>query len=327
MPLGPAHRLARLNYVPRVLAFAYTFLVLGVMAAENRSSGWVLVFGALQFLVYPHLAYLHARIAPDSKRAELNNLLADALMLGAWVAQVKFALWPACSLLAAVCLNNAANGGFEKLVRAAGFFVLGAVLWGAVTGYQFDPNTGPLVSFLSGVGLVLYTSYTGQILFDQNARLMRTRDALRKSEEQFRFIAEHAGDLVAVLDRSGLFRYASASHARHLDPDAYAPGRRWLDLVHPEDRGAANHYLDLVAASGAGTRERAQLRMLTRSGAWRVMECQGNAVWDERQGAQMVVLVLRDIEARVRADIEQQLATAAPDSSAGSSLIGTAHTG
>jgi hypothetical protein len=60
--------------------------------------------------------------------------------------------------------------------------------------------------------------------------------------------------------------------------------------------------------------------MLTRSGAWHVMECQGNAVWDERQGAQLVVLILRDIEARVRSDVELQLAAGMQASSEGSPL-------
>jgi PAS domain S-box-containing protein len=307
MPLGlpKAHRIARVNYMPRALAFGYTFLALWALVAERGGGRWTLVFAALQFLVYPHLAYLHACIARDSKRAELHNLLADALMLGVWAAQMKFALWPTCGILAAVCLNSASNGGLGKLARAVGLFALGAVLWGAFTGYRFDPGTGPLVSLMSAIGIVLYTSYIGEILFDQNTRLVRTRDALRKSEEQFRFIAEHAGDMVAVLNREGLIRYASASHARYFRPDSYAPGKPWVALVHPEDRDQARQFLDLSAY--ADIRERAPLRMLTASGAYPVMECQRNTVWDGARKVQMVVLILRDVEARVRNDVELQL--------------------
>lgn len=312
MPLGlpTAHRLARLNYAPRALAFAYTFLALWALVAERGGGHWTLFFGALQFFVYPHLAYLHACIARDSKRAELHNLLADAFMLGAWAAQMQFALWPTCAILAAVCLNSTSNGGLGKLARAVGLFALGAALWGAFTGYRFDPGTGPLVSLLSAVGIVMYTSYIGEILFDQNTRLVRTRDALRKSEAQFRFIAEHAGDMVAVLDPEGLIRYASASHARYFRPDSYEPGKPWLELVHPEDRDQARQFLDL--SPYADTRERAPLRMLTASGACPVMECQRNTVWDDTQKVQMVVLILRDVEARVRTDVELQLSSGSP---------------
>ena len=305
--LNRAHRIARINYAPRTLAFGYAYVALWALVAERGGSAWVLFFGALQFLVYPHLAYLHARVVADSKRAEFRNLLADALLLGVWAAQMQFALWPTCGLLAAVCLNSASNGGLGKLARAVGLFALGAALWGAITGYRFDPGTGPLVSVLSAVGIVLYTSFIGEILFDQNTRLVRTRDALRKSEEQFRFIAERAGDMVAVLDPDGLIRYASASHARYFRPDSYAPGKPWLELVHPEDRDQARQFLDLFVY--ADTRERAPLRMLTASGACPVMECQRNTVWDDSRNVQMVVLILRDVEARVRTDVEQQLAT------------------
>ena len=305
MQLAQPHRIARINYAPRALAFGYTYVILWALAAERGGSAWVLFFGALQFLVYPHLAYLHTRIVADSKRAELNNLLADSLMLGAWVAQMHYALWPAFGMLAAVSLNGAASGGFRRLSRAAGLFALGAMGWGAFSGYRFHPDTGPVVSVLSGVGIVGYISFIGQLLFDQNTRLVRTRNALRKSEEQFRFIAEHAGDLVVVLDPLRLIRYASASHARYFKPDSYDPGKLWLDLVHPEDRDRAREILDLFAT--ASTRERLHLRMLAASGACPVMECQGNTVWDDTRNVQMVVLILRDVEARVRTDVERQL--------------------
>src|SRR5262249_50091266 len=153
LALAPAHRLARINYAPRALAFAYTFLVLEALMLERGSSGWMLAFGALQFLVYPHLAYLHARLVPDSKRAEFNNLAFDAFALGVWTAQVDFALWWSAGLLAAISLNSAANGGLRYLGLGWGVFGAGAALWGAARGYTFVPATGPLVTGLCLAGL------------------------------------------------------------------------------------------------------------------------------------------------------------------------------
>src|SRR5690606_40563008 len=45
---------------------------------------WVLL--ALQFLVYPQLVYLRARRAPRPGKAEIDNLIVDSLLFGAWVA-------------------------------------------------------------------------------------------------------------------------------------------------------------------------------------------------------------------------------------------------
>ena len=294
--LPPAHRLARINYPPRALAFAFSLLVLEALMIERGIRGWVLFFGVLQFLVYPHLAYLYARIANDSKRAELNNLLADSVMLGAWAAQMHFALWPSCALLASICLNNAANGGLKRFAYGAAAFGGGAIAWGAVLGYRFEPETGPLVSGLCLAGIVVYSSWTGIILHQQNRRILRAREALRSSEEQFRFIAEHAGDFVAVLDADGCFRYASASHLEHFPAESVVEGGDWLALVHPDDRERARDFLRYMTTSRSS--ERVELRMVAAKGPSRVLECEGNPVRDHRGNAEMVILVCRDITAR-----------------------------
>ena len=294
--LPPAHRLARINYPPRALAFAFSLLVVEALMIERGIRGWVLFFGVLQFLVYPHLAYLYARIANDSKRAELNNLLADSAMLGAWAAQMHFALWPSGALLAAICLNNAANGGLKRFAYGAAAFGGGAIAWGAVLGYRFEPETGPLVSGLCLAGIVLYSSWIGIILHEQNMRILRGREALRSSEEQFRFIAEHAGDFVAVLDADGCFRYASASHLEHFPAESVVEGGDWLALVHPDDRERARDFLRYMTMSRLS--ERAELRTIAAKGPSRVLECEGNPVRDHRGSAEMVILVCRDITAR-----------------------------
>jgi PAS domain S-box-containing protein len=311
LALPAAHRLARVNYAPRALAFAYSFLVLEALMLERGFSGWVLFFGALQFVVYPHLAYLYARVARDSKQAELNSLLLDALMLGLWAAQMQYALWWSGGLLAAVSLNNAANGGLRRLGLGMLVFAAGALLWGAARGFEFAPATGSLVSTLCLAGIIVYVSWVGLIIHEQNRRLVRVRDALHSSEEQFRFIAEHAGDLVAVLDPKGRFRYVSASHAQYFDPALAVPGQDWLKLVHADDRERARNFVQYMLLSQSP--ERMSLRMLPLQGPSRIVECEGNPVVNHREGASMIILVMRDITARVRAEIDLRLAAHAFD--------------
>jgi len=311
LDLPPAHRLARLNYVPRALSFAYSFLVLEALMFERGFDGWVLLAGTLQFLFYPHLAFLHARIASYSKRAELRNLVFDAFMLGAWVAQMQYALWWTFGLLTAVSLNNAANGGLRRLIYALLVFGAGAALWGAVRGFAFAPATGPLVSGLCFAGVVVYVSCVGIIMHGQNRRLIATRDALNSSEEQFRFIADHAGDLVAVLDFTGRIRYLSTSHADHFDPALAVPGQDWVKLVHPDDRGRVHNFLQYMVMSHSA--ERMSLRLAPLQGLSRVVECEGNPVQRQGDRSGLIVLVMRDVTARVRAEIDLRLAAHAFD--------------
>jgi PAS domain S-box-containing protein len=286
---------------------------------ERGLSAGLLVFGVLQFLVYPHLAYLHARLAPDSRRAEIRNLAADSVMLGAWAAQLHFALWPSCGLFAAVCLNNAATGGLRRFGCGAAVFVAAAAAWGAVLGYPFEPHTGPLVSGLCLAGIVGYTSWIGMILHHQNKHLIRTRDALRSNEAQLRFIAEHAGDFVAVLDANARFVYASASHRAHFAAEAVSEGGDWLALVHPDDRERARNFLRYMTRSRAS--ERIQLRMLPTHGPSRILECDGNPARDNRSQGETLILVCHDVTARVRAEIDLLLAAHAFDGLADGVLI------
>ena len=72
----------------------------------------------------------------------------------------------------------------------------------------------------------------------EQARL-RAEAALRRSEEQYRLIAENTRDLIDLVDLDGRILYASPSHRPSL---GYNPldlaGLDFLELVHPEDRDA-----------------------------------------------------------------------------------------
>src|SRR5689334_5503302 len=60
--------------------------------------------------------------------------------------------------------------------------------------------------------------------------------SLRESEERFRLIAEHAHDLIALLDVQGRFRYVSPSCESLLGiPTHELLGTVASELIHPDD--------------------------------------------------------------------------------------------
>ena len=76
---GPVHRLARLNYLTRSVSFAFSFIVVLAHLAEMGFQAGTLLLGVLTLLAYPQLAYVHASMAVNSKRAdEFLNLLRDS---------------------------------------------------------------------------------------------------------------------------------------------------------------------------------------------------------------------------------------------------------
>ena len=293
MYLPPAHRLAQINYPNRTGSFGFSFLVVLALLAERGHSTWTVLLGLLTLLVYPHLAYLHARLAVDSKRAELRNLAVDSALMGIWAAQLHFALWPVCGALVGVCLNNAVCGGVSRLLSGLIVVVGAALVWTLLWGSAFEPATGLIVTWLCFFGIIGYATSLGLGFRDQNRRLSSTRNGLRASEDQFRFIAEHAGDLVAVLTPGHHILYASSSHGKYFNPEKYSGGGNWLFLVLPEDRKDARRFLESLHTSSNS--KSAQLRILPTKGSWRVVECLGNPVHGPRGELQMIVLVCRDL--------------------------------
>lgn len=293
--LPRAHRLARINYLTRTGSFAFSFLVVVAILAERGFSAGTLTLGVATLLIYPQLAYLHARLAIDSKRAEFRNLVVDSVLMGLWAAQLHFALWPVCGALVGVSMNNAACGGVERFLSGLLWFGAAALLWAIALGVPFEPSTGPVVTGLSFAGIVGYVGRLAVFFHDQNRHLVRTRNVLRTSEEQFRFIAAHAGDLVSVLTPKYRFRYASLSHEKYFETAQFADGADWLALVHPEDRGRARAFLDLLSASPRS--EQTRLRVLRAGAPPCMIECEGNPVRNEGGTLQMIVLLCRDLAA------------------------------
>jgi diguanylate cyclase (GGDEF)-like protein/PAS domain S-box-containing protein len=116
------------------------------------------------------------------------------------------------------------------------------------------------------------------------------RRALLASEEQFRLMAEHAGDVITLLDAEGLCRYASTSARTVLgmDPDRMI-GADLFDHVHPDDRADARERL---AAFVAGQESAVAI-------TYRWLRPSGDVVWIEN-----VCRAVRDPDTRILTGIQ-----------------------
>ncbi len=288
---GP-QRLVRTVYVARAYCFAYCFVALALLSWERGAgpAGWT--FLALTFLVYPHLAYRIALAVRDPLRAEHINLLLDAALFGAWAAQFGFPLWVSYALLSGSTLNNLVNRGLPGLLPSLALFALGAGVWGAVRGFVYQPQIGPLVTALSLFGALAYACLVGLIVQRQTRRIVLAREKLRISEESYRLISENAGDLIAMIDSEGRWRYASPSHARILPAADLAPGADAFRHVHTDDAAQARAALRRIIETGEAGEF--SMRIVCTDGAVRAFDCSGHAVRDDAGTWSRVVLVSRD---------------------------------
>ncbi len=104
--------LVHINHRVRSAAFGFCFAVIGLYLWQRGGAGpvtWALL--ALQFLVYPHLLYWRALRSAQPARAELDNLFLDAVLLGAWCAELGFPTWITYFFVGATTLNAVVNRG------------------------------------------------------------------------------------------------------------------------------------------------------------------------------------------------------------------------
>jgi PAS domain S-box-containing protein len=290
-PYG-AHRRARINYYIRTSSFAYSFVVLALHGAERAFGAMFWTLLVLQFLVYPHLAYLRARHSADSRRAEETNIYVDAELLGAWAAALHFPVWITYGGLFSTMLNATVLRGTTGALWSIGCFATGAALCVAVVGLDFGEPTSPIVTVLCFLGSLGYACGVGYVVFHQNKRLGAARDELRASEERYRLIAENAGDLIAMVDQEGRWLYTSPSHERVLDTADLAAGADAFRRLHPDDAEQARGAV--AGASLTAKPTDLALRLLDKQGRVRQYRTRIQSL-ERRGGTKRVLLVSQDV--------------------------------
>src|SRR5438093_6075785 len=105
------HPLVHLDYRVRIVGHLIVAVILASIFHERRESPALWAAMIAQVLLWPHLAFINARNARDTKRAELTNLCVDGFIIGCWIALVSFSPWPTMTFVAALIPAFLSVGG------------------------------------------------------------------------------------------------------------------------------------------------------------------------------------------------------------------------
>lgn len=181
--------LPRLYYLPRALLLLEGGAMVLIIMRGRPWPPLFLALRALDFLIWPHVAYFRTRFSADPRRAECNNLLIDALTFGIWTVQVHFLIWLGFCFLAALILSNLAAGGVLSLLAALAAYGTGCFGGGLALGFRFDLMAGVTDEF---AGLVAGSAVLllGLITHRQTQRLLSARRRLRQRNRVFQSLLE-----------------------------------------------------------------------------------------------------------------------------------------
>ena len=182
-----AHPLVRIDYAIRAVGHLIVAVIVATILVDRAEPLHVWATLALQGLLWPHVAYLVAGRARDSKRAEYVNLYLDAFFMGGWMAYVYFTPWAIITFLSSLLVAYLSIGGVSLAARALVPMVAGAVLVASVHGFRLEPDVTPLTIALCMLGIVAYTTTFGIASHATARRLVRSR---KLSEEQRSQIGE-----------------------------------------------------------------------------------------------------------------------------------------
>ncbi len=138
-------------------------------------------------------------------------------------------------------------------------------------------------------------------LEDFFAELQQSNSLLAESEERYKNIVEHTGDLIMMTEPDGAISYLSMACEEVIGHPRAAVLRDFTGLAHPDDRELLQQMC--LAALRGDEPKGCEVRFITRDGEVRWLSQSFTPIWRDG-GVHQVVSVIRDTTARRRSEEE-----------------------
>lgn len=188
--LKKPHRIARINYLPRVLGHTVALIAVFMLSRDRELGNATLITATTYFLLYPQIAWLLSCLRRDSKKAELQNVSIDSLALGIWSRALGFNLWFTFALLSSSLLNNAMIGGLQRLLLGGIYFITAGLSAYFLLNPGFHPTAGLWFTSWVIIMTMLYLASIGVTHYSQNRRLAQVNKDIAQNNQVFRALLD-----------------------------------------------------------------------------------------------------------------------------------------
>lgn len=182
----------RLVYPLRMLGFALTLLVLTTSLYDRGFPSWAWALIVAQTLLWPHVAYWHARNRRDTKAGELLNLTLDCAIAGVYSVIAAFSLLPCAFMIGSTLFDALSIGGPRLLIRGLVAAVLGALAAWPVFGLELILDTNLLGSLTSLAGLFVFIGFVSTYSYRSNRHYVEAKHRLETKAAELELAWEEA---------------------------------------------------------------------------------------------------------------------------------------
>ncbi|MBU1171015.1 MAG: SpoIIE family protein phosphatase [Proteobacteria bacterium] len=184
-PLKDIHALVKLNYVGRLIIYSVEVVIFFSVFYHHKEPLGYWLLCLCTYLFWPTGAFLLASNSKDQKKAETNNIMFEAILMGVSFAVLKCDLWACLAVSTINLLFYTMIGGPKFFAKAVVVMVLiGGLSMYILPGFSPRLQSSVMTIVISIILILTSVIVMGISAYMTNIRLSKQRRALKEKQDQ-----------------------------------------------------------------------------------------------------------------------------------------------